>query len=401
MLRAFLLAGFALMLLAWPLRAQQSAPGPAPDPVVPPEPTIRVEEPQPLPPVEPQPPGEPPARPHSFLNELFGFTGPTGNLSTVLGVDGSGFPGQGGFGLGGPGRMPTVPIASYQATWYPSQSVVGQPTHLGFERQNLTFSAPLWTDGVNFIAGHVRVGIELFQTDAVLPVTLTPIPKELWDISLGLSGGHRFENGWVVGGGINVGSASDKPFASIDTMNIGFNTFLRIPAGDRDSWLLSLSYSPLGQVSFPLPGIAYLWVPSDYLTMNLGLPFMIVYRPTESWIIEASYMLLTNVHAKVSYLLTDSIRLYAGYDYSYESHYISVNSVLPDSSGGFERFFYYEQRLTGGIHFAFTPTCGLDLMGGYAFNREFQLGKSLNGATPDKIDVEAGAFLTAQFRIRF
>jgi hypothetical protein len=388
----FALAASALPALSIQQLAAQSPASPAPETAPAPQPPPVAEEPCPVP--EP----EPPTPPHSLLNSWLGFTGPTRALGDLPGLDGS-FAGPGG--MGGLAGFQLVPGSSYQATWYPSQPVTGQPTHVGFERQNLAVGFPLWSDDCNYISARVRVGMELFQSNAVLPISQVPMPEQLWNVSLGLSGGHRFENGWTVGGGFSVGSASDKPFESIDTINVGLNAFLRIPAGDRDSWLFTLTYSPLNQVSFPLPGVSYLWMPADWLTVNLGLPLIVIYRPTESWILEASYMLLTNVHARSTYLLTDQIRLWAGYDWSYESHYLSVNSPLVDTNNGFARFFYYEQRLSTGIHFSLTPHCGLDFLGGYAFDRDFQLGKSLSGASADRINVEAGPFVQAQLRLRW
>ncbi len=149
----------------------------------------------------------------------FGLAGPgMGGLGMGgfgMGGFGMGGLGQGGFGPGGPG---------YGATWYPSRpaSASGPDGELGLVRQSLSAAAPVWRDGGDLVLLSAGVRNSMFFTDAVLPDSHQPFPSELWNVNLGSIYVHKFQNGWSGALGINFGSASDKPFYSINEMNVGF-----------------------------------------------------------------------------------------------------------------------------------------------------------------------------------
>ena len=156
-----------------------------------------------------------------------------------------------------------------------------QPTDLGYVQNDFSLLVPLWQDGPDELSLTTHVRAEIFHTDAILPDTLQPFPDELWNVRFGTTYRRLFDNGWIAGGSLSVGSASDKPFESVNEMTAGVHAFLRVPSGEHNAWLFSLSYSPTGELSFPIPGVAYAWVPSDDFRMNVGLPFMVWYRPIE------------------------------------------------------------------------------------------------------------------------
>jgi hypothetical protein len=339
--------------------------------------------------------------------------GPPGSQFGPTGVPGLGGPFDGPgdrFGAGGGfnGAGGLVPSVGYQATWLPSQSAGNGTAHLGMVRQDFFLNEPLYTDGQNFLIGRIGVREERFQTNVILPDSQQPFPNELWNIHFGLTGLHRFDNGWSAGGGVSFGSASDKPFDTINTLNVGLNAFLRIPVHEHDAWLLTLGYSPLGQLSFPVPGVAYSWNPSPQFSANIGLPARVVYRPTDQWVLEASYMLLTTVHARATYLphgpdWTKGMRIYGAFDWSNESYYLSEPFPgNPDqSSSSFQRFFYYEKRLSAGVYFPVNKHLGFDLSTGYAFDRYYLRGKAFGNNGLDHVDVGDGPFLSGQARLRW
>ena len=138
-----------------------------------------------------------------------------------------GWPGMGGLGMGGPG----MGGPGYGATWYPSRPVSGSAPggEFGLVRQNLSEAVPVWRNGGDVLMLSAGVRNSLFFTDAILPDSHRPFPHELWNVSLGTNYMHKFDNGWSGMLGINFGSASDKPFHSINEMNVGFMSFLQIP----------------------------------------------------------------------------------------------------------------------------------------------------------------------------
>src|SRR5437588_11457044 len=132
--------------------------------------------------------------------------------------------------------------ASYQGTILPSQPVQNQPTFLGFSRQDVSLVTPIWQDELNEWAGTANVRAEFFQTHAIIPNTSQPFPEELYNIRFGTSYRHQFDNDWVGGASVSVGSASDQPFSTINELVANVSAYLRVPSGERNAWLFSLNY---------------------------------------------------------------------------------------------------------------------------------------------------------------
>ena len=59
----------------------------------------------------------------------------------------------------------------------------------------------------------------------------------------------------------------------------------------------------MGELNFPVPGVAFSWNPSPQFHANIGLPLMVMWRPTDDWQFQASYMLIRTIHIKAQYRL--------------------------------------------------------------------------------------------------
>src|SRR5262249_48976655 len=147
------------------------------------------------------------------------------------------------------------------------------------------------------------------------------------------------------------------------------NLFLRIPQGERNAWLFTLNYSVTGELNIPIPGVAFLWWPSDNLRVNIGLPFQVMYRPFDDLILDASYMLISNVRARATYHVCKTMFVYAGYDYENESFF------LVDRPDVHDRFFSYDQRVSAGVRGRVNRWVLYDFSGGFVFDRFYFEGK--------------------------
>jgi hypothetical protein len=292
------------------------------------------------------------------------------------------------------GEMPFR--ATFRATWFPNEPVLGQPTHLGYVEEDFSTSFPLWQDCANEWSFTAGVRSEQFNTQAILPDTHQPFPQDLWSVRFGTMYRHLFDNGWIGGGTVTTGSASDRPFSSIRDMTIGFNSFLRIPQGEANAWLFTLSYSTTSELPIPLPGVAYVWQPSSQFRANIGLPFQVMWRPCDALTFDFSYMLLTTVHARATYRLCKRVRFYAGYDWQNETY------LLADRINTTDRFFYLDQRVSAGMQMFLCPLASLDLSSGYVFDRHYFEGRSVTSGTDfNRVDVGDGPFLSLQFLVRW
>lgn len=320
------------------------------------------------------------------LNRGFGGLGMRG-----MGMRGPGMggPGMGAPGTGGPG---------YGVTWYPSADTLSLGSKLSVFRQRLNVGAPVWGNGADMVMLSIGVQGSTFSTSAMLPDSGQFFPEELYNVSLGTNYMHRFENGWTAMAGINFGSASDVPFHSIHEMNIGFMSFLQVPArNERDMWMFMLMYSPVGNFTFPLPGISYQWNPSETFHASVGVPFSVTWLPYENLTVSVMYMPIVNVNFRTSYRLTETVCLSGGFESLQEAYFLAAREQLAD------RFMGFEKRIFGGMQYSLWKHGSLDLCGGYAFDRYYGVGQNQIGGSGlrDRIDIGSGAFVMTNLQVRF
>ncbi|MDX1944924.1 MAG: DUF6268 family outer membrane beta-barrel protein [Pirellulaceae bacterium] len=307
---------------------------------------------------------------------------------------GSGGPG-GGLGMGGPGG-PMGGAPGYEATWYPAQDVSGQPTDLGLVRQSLSFGAPLWMGETDMVMASLSFRNSLFFTDAILPDSLRAFPDQLTSVNFGLNYMRQFDNGWSGGLMGGFGSASDKPFHSMDEMTANIGGFLRVPARNgRDSWQFMLMYMYGGPINFPIPMLAYAWNPSEQLRVNIGLPFSVAWQMSDDLLLNLSYMPLNNINARLTWSIAPSLQVYGGYEFLNESYFL-IDRVETD-----DRFFAFEQRLITGLRWNFWRNANFELHAGYSFGRNYGEGSSQWSSLSDQVDVDPGPFVGMSLRWRF
>jgi hypothetical protein len=258
---------------------------------------------------------------------------------------------------------------------------------------------PLWQDPTDELTFGASVRFEDFDTRAHMPGLSDRFPTELWDIRLTPTYRHRFENGWIGGVSVTVGSASDEPFNSIHEIVARGFAFLRVPQGERNAWIYSLSYSNFQETlgfNVPIPGIAYLYSPSEKFTALIGFPFSsIEARPIDKLTIQLSYLPLREVHARVTYELFRPLRIYAGFDWDNEFH-LRANRGDKD-----DRLFYYDKTVRLGVRFDLRHV-GFEVAGGYTFDRFYFEGESYSDRRHgNRIEVDDGPFAVARISVRF
>ena len=284
----------------------------------------------------------------------------------------------------------------YDIRWYPSRSVSDQNADFGVLRQHLSATTPLWSNGIDIVTFELGLTTSHFSTEAILPDTGVDFPDDLTNVNFGLNYIHRFENGWTGILKTGFGSASDKPFHSIDEMNTSITALLRVPSRNlRDSWMFGVAYSSAGNLNFPIPLIAYAWNPSDQFQMNVGVPFSMTWKPTDNWVINATYIPLTNVLARATYRASDQVHFYGGYENMTESYF------LVDRTNQDDRFFVFEQRLIAGIRWDLFQNTSLDFNAGYAFDRHFGQAKNQGDSLQDEMSVDSTPFIGVDLQMRF
>lgn len=298
--------------------------------------------------------------------------------------------------FGGPGFAGGGPLG-YRVIWFPDTPVAVQGGRFSIVGQDLNLAFPLGKDsggkGTWLATGGVQQ--RTIVTGAVLPQSDRPYPEELWSVRLGTMYFRSLDNGWTVGGGTAIGSASDHPFASLAEMNVSVQAMMRMPQGDRNAWMFFLIYMPTGELAFPLPGVAFHYNPSDEFNAWIGLPFRITWRPTAQWLLEASYMPIHVIHAKARYRICETVSAFAGYDWSSEAY------SLRDREASRDRLFLYDQRLAAGVEWGLSALLTATISAGYSFDRFTFEGRQWDTTGTNRIDLGDGPFGSLGLGLRF
>lgn len=281
--------------------------------------------------------------------------------------------------------------------WYSNAPVRGQPAGFVLSSYQGGVTLPLATTDSDGLFGNASISNATSRTTAVLPVSKSRFPADLWNVQLGGGYVQQRDSGWSWGFWGNVGSASDRPFRSIAGDTISGLAFVRLPWTDETGWLLYIVSTTSGQFgrNIPIPGIAYEFQ-FHKLKGAVGFPFVTLnYRP-ENWLeFDFNYAALTDVLARMTIHPYRSFRIFADYVWTNESWFRADRTVRQD------QLFRYEMRVEGGLGWSIAKRCDLRATAGYAFDRFFveNSGYSLTG--PNRIDLAPGPFVAAQFELRY
>jgi hypothetical protein len=288
--------------------------------------------------------------------------------------------------------------SDYRITWFPDQPVAGQPAELGLFQQDFSLSVPLRQSATDEWYASLRIRNQEFATGAVFPDTGEPFPDELWNIRIGTGYRHRFESGWIGALDVTVGSPSDKPFASLDEMDINATVVLRVPARDRDAWLFFLNYGSNREFlpGIPIPGFGYSYRPSDQFSAVVTTGVLsLEYRPIETLTLTASYVAVRTVDIRLTYQVFRPVRLWIGFDWTNE-RYLLAGRANPD-----DRLFYYEKRIRVGAIIGLARQLFIDADVGYSFDRFYFEGEGYSDRDRNRIDVGDGPFVQVRVGARF
>jgi hypothetical protein len=292
-----------------------------------------------------------------------------------------------------------LPIRSeYRVTYFPDQPVEGQNAELGLVQQDFTLSVPLLQSVTDEWAASARLRNQEFATGAVLPDTGEPFPDELWNVRFGTSYRHRFNSGWIGALNVNVGSPSDKPFASGDELDVSATAVLRIPVRERDAWIFFLNYGSNREFlpHVPIPGLGYSYNPSDQLTAVITTGILsLEYRPLEKLTLTALYVAVRTVDVRLTYQVFRPVRLWVGFDWTNERY------LLADRADADDRLFYYEKRVRAGAIIGLARQLFVDIAVGYSFDRFYFEGEDFDERDRNRIDVEDGPFGAVRVGLRF
>jgi len=291
-----------------------------------------------------------------------------------------------------------IPRSDYRFTYYSDRKVKDQEAHFQLSEHRVSLILPLYQDSANEWALAAKGLFQDIDTQARFPDTGGRFPSELWDVSAGLSYRHKFDNGWTGGLAATVGSASDEPFHSVDEMYFRVAGLLRVPQGERNSWIFTLIYASDEEIfglTVPVPGIAYAWVPSDRFRAVIGFPFSTIqFKPVESVTLDAEYFPFWTVRSRATWEIFQPLRAYVGFQWDSDHFYRA------DRGDKHDKIFYREMRGYAGARFDLRHV-GFEVSGGYTFNRFYFEGEGYSDRAENRIKIGAAPFVVGRVHIRF
>ncbi|MFM9195155.1 MAG: hypothetical protein ACKOWG_05335 [Planctomycetia bacterium] len=297
-----------------------------------------------------------------------------------------------------PARKPSSPFGSSApvsigAFWAPAVAVDSQHADLAMNAQFARVAMPIVkpVEGEPIWIGIAKFGRLELATDAILPDSQVPVPDQLWLVETGFMHIRPLDGGGTLGGSFVFGSASDRPYAAFRDLTLMTVGFWNTPARNkRDEWSVSLFYSPTSQLPYPLPGLAYVWRPSDTFEAKLGVPPAVEWRPTPDWTFSANYFPLVNFNAVARRRLNEDLSLLAYYRSDTEIYF------LADRRQDDQRFYVFDQRAAVGLERALSRGFMLEATASYIFSRELFQGTNFSSNRTDVVQFAPGLGLSVQ-----
>ncbi|MBN2310283.1 MAG: hypothetical protein JXR94_15010 [Candidatus Hydrogenedentes bacterium] len=286
-------------------------------------------------------------------------------------------------------------IGEADAAHYASADVDRRPSSLAMTKYTLRLRYPFARTESSEWIGSLDVGVWDLEGAPKLQRSRTRLPGELYDLDAGATYRRFLDNGWLVGGNLRLGSASDEPFTSFDETRLGGTGFVRIPHLEYTAWLLFLD-ADTGRDLPIVPGFGYQFPISKHAWAVVGVPILAAGgKIGEKVGFNAVYAITQGGHAEVSYAPIESVKAYAGFDWDRKRFLLAGR----DDSG--DRLEFEEKRAYAGVEWAVTENWALDLGGGYAFDRSVSEGDDDHERNDTALDIEAGWFVRVGGALRF
>lgn len=220
------------------------------------------------------------------------------------------------------------------------------------------------------------------------------LPQELHQVAAGVTYRRLLENDWLIGQNLQLGSASDKLFDSAEEIYLRGTTFLKLPSGRYNAWLMFLNFDTHRE--FPvLPGLAYQAVLAENLFAVVGVPVLTVeWQPVKTTHLGLSYFPIKHLNARLTHRFGEPWTATASFQWD-SSLFSRAGRDDKD-----DRIEFEEKRVKLELAYAFTEQLSLAAHGGYAFGRRLGEGDDYDERSENDMDIENAWFGGAELRWR-
>jgi len=266
--------------------------------------------------------------------------------------------GGGLYAFGGP----PVPLITYDGRYSPGAN------SSSFTDNRVNITAPVHTTGtdavsLSLLGSAVHIGN---------PLTLDSgrqVPADLYRLEAGVSYVSKLpENrNWGVRG--SVGSASDKPFASLDDVTFSLGANYGFPASGNGFWRLSVVVSNNSLIGnyIPIPGVGYLYK-TDTFSGIFGFPVTsLQWTPLFPWSFSLG-IFGPNIHTEAAYGSIDRFQLFSGFYWTRQSYIPSERDNVKD------RLTIEEMKASAGFRVPLGESLLAEVQAGPVFDRSIYIG---------------------------
>lgn len=193
---------------------------------------------------------------------------------------------------------------------------------------------------------------------------------------------------------LSYGSASDKPFKNGRDSTLSVNYIQKL----GPKWFLSGNYSNnrpfLNNV--PLPGFFYVQEMTKDKAFVIGFPFIYWMRPLkENWSIRYFGLIPWAHRVKVLYTKNFFFMPYFGFEQSPQTFF------RHDREERYNRFFWFERRVSVGVEGRISREFKYDLSTGLAFDRQFYEARNFSQGKESVVDLKNSFFASLSLRYNF
>ena len=233
------------------------------------------------------------------------------------------------------------------------------------------------------------------DTSAIFDESGAPMLDDLYNVGIGAVYRQTVHEDWRVGGQLRIGSASDKPFNSLDEMYLQGLAFLQIPHLEYTSWIMALAVNT--HLEIPVfPAIGYSFPVSRQALAVVGLPFFgAAGKFTDEFGFRFIYWPVRNLDISLDYQITDWARPYTGF--RWRGRYFARADRADDD----ERIRLEDMQAFVGTVFDVTENVALDARAGYVFGRQVGEGDGFEDQRDNNFRVDDTWFISARLGLRF
>ncbi len=298
----------------------------------------------------------------------------------------------------------------FRLQYFSEEEVEKQETDFDLIEYDFRVRIPIFAgtnDELLFTLNYDTMSVD---TKAVLPETPDEdFPDSLTDLGFNFTYHRDFYDGWNGGLHCRIASAGDELFGNEATV-LSATGYLRIPDMFADNnWLFYLNYANRRTErdmaafttsaeldNWPIPGVGYEMEFDQGNWLLLGLPYSALHFEPDEWLmIDVSYKLMREAHAKLTYVVTNRLEFYGAFDWQGRVFFRDAREDEDD------RLVVYDKKVAAGVFYRWKENIRFNLELGRSFDRFAYEAEEYDDREDNWFEMTDAMFITFEFKLNF